>query len=125
MYIKMLEAVSEMLDPFKPSTESSKTQDRMGVQCAKLMLDKIIEGMKGDPTPQAVETFKEQVDIASTIDVPKQPKQPKNAISLEVNDKRKIVCVHNALPDTIIELDGKRYSPAEAIGMTFTKGNIL
>ena len=103
----MLEAVSVML----------VGEQSIKVKCAKTILDKIIEGMDTGIPDVIVEDKIEKIKEKALA--------PKNEVSMEVDDKRKIVKVHNATPDTIIELDGKKYAPAQVIGMTFTKGKIL
>jgi len=119
MHIPMLEAISKMLEFEDEDTRDLKVER---VKCAKFMLDKIIEGMKGTPSLEPLVTLNKPL----TPKAPERHDRPSaTAPSIEVDDERKIVRVHNAQPDTIIELDGKKYTPAQALGRTFQKGKIL
>jgi hypothetical protein len=139
MIINMLEAVSAMLK-MEATTQASTER----VKCAKLMLDKIIEGMKEDtPTAMGYKGGLVVPNLPHHIPQPNPPIPPEKAQpetgkkperhdvphpkepSIEVDEHRTITKVHNALPDTMIELDGKKYTPTQVIGMTFQKGKIL
>ena len=134
MYIKMLKAVSEMLEG---DSLNDYKQWETQVRCAKLMLDKIIEGMdEGVPkilTKDRIANVQipttqpgQMIEVDKNLNpIPQKDTPPVKEVSLEVNDKRRIVKVHNATPTTVVELDGKKYSPTQVVGMTFTKGKIL
>lgn len=118
MYIKMLEAVSNMMADSK----------EIKVQCALTMLNKIIEGMRGDEQPIFVPKNMEVITptfptVQANAKVPTGRPHPTEP-TIEV-EEGKIVRVHNAKADTIIELDGKKYSATEVVGKSFTKGRIL
>lgn len=107
MIVRMLEAVEEML--------KEETNDR--VVCARTMLSKIIDGMREG----------EEVKIPSMpikVDRPKRALSDKKEVQIAV-DNGVVTNVLNATEDTRIELDGKIYTPAEAIGKTFKDGRIL
>ena len=136
MVIKMLQAVSEMLE----GDEVNGNASAEAVRCAKLMLDKVIEGMIDEeksnaPIPLSDPTI--HTDITGKV-IPEQHKPANEKTAAEklrakldekavqiVVDHGKITEVKNALPDTKIELDGKVYTPAECVGKSFEKGRVL
>lgn len=124
MYVKMLEAVSEML---KMPVASTICTER--VKCAKLMLDKIIEGMQGDPSCSTpTKQTKEQINaVATTASPPKPPvkRTPKEDEVEIMVDAGIIKSIKNAKDDTMIQLDGIAYPWLKAIGRNFSEGKIL
>lgn len=122
----MLEAVSLMLE-FKDTDEQMRTYEK--IKCAKIMLDKIIEGMKDKPlkrvivgggrTPEEAETNMKEV-------IPKPKKALPKAGEVEICvDHGIIQSIKNAEEATMIQLDGKAYPWKTAVGMSFTEGKVL
>ena len=142
----MLQAISDMLEGLSPNgvTEEDfmNAARSFGVKtaCAKLMLDKVIEGMIDEeksnaPVPLSDPTI--HVDLTGK-NIPEQhkpvtEKTPAEKLRAKLDEKAvqivvdhgKITEVKNALPDTKIELDGKVYTPAECVGKSFEKGRVL
>jgi len=129
MVVEMLEAVSEMMS-LKNDDDAVKAMER--VRCAKMMLDKIIAGMKKETLlsekPQ-IHTLNVE-EHQGTLRKAEVPLNAKPAKSLESNvkivvDKGKITSVLNATDDTKLELDGKVYPWTECIGKAFQTGRVL
>lgn len=123
MVINMLKAISRIL-------EDSKEQK---VICAKVMLEEIIKGMeipkeditqvikpKKEPIVQLIQP-KPEPPVPLTSKPPKKP-VPKDKRRLVV-DHGKIVRIENY--NGMLELDGKRVSSKDAIGMSFTNGRFI
>lgn len=128
MYIKMLEAISEMVD-IKGDTEVKEALVR--VRCGKSMLDKIIEGMKGDVDEMVkvpLVNEKEAIDKSSPVETQKpidrKKKMSKDDVEITV-DNGKIKAIKNAKDNTMIELDGIPMHWKQALGKSFTKGKVL
>ena len=111
MIIPMLEAISSMMKDTK-ETE---------VKCAKIMLDKVIEGMKDKHIPT--------VEIPTLIDTtPRQvlpPKLKKDDYQIIVDKNQKIVSIKNLPLDAKVELDGVVMTHQESLGKTFVSGKVL
>lgn len=116
MIKNMLIAASKMLE---------KSKDRK-VQCAKTVIDEIVAGMepsvKEEPRPiLPVVRFAENPDDPAVK--PAKPSPPKGKIMV---DQGKIKSIEGVdLDTTMIELDGKAMTCAEAIGKSFQRGKIL
>lgn len=122
MIISMLQGVSEML----------KDTKEVEVKCAKIMLDKIIDGM-----------CREDVKVVSSPTSPQKdkPKQGHQPPPQESNEPEYIVAVENGILlgikyqgesgveeaefDLAIEVDGKITTYGAAKGNKFTSGRIL
>jgi hypothetical protein len=117
MIADMLQAVSEMLD-FKKEEDTKIILAR--INCAKIMLDKIISGMK--------------TEGMTNITLPYGKPQPKINDGKAQNQRSDVQLVvdggfikevKNALESTKIELDGVAYPWKEVIGKSFTSGRVL
>lgn len=124
MVIKMLEAVSDMLH-----FEGEIPLER--VECARIMLDKIIEGMQ----------FKEELHLVShdlgVIDPPNKPTPPKKhtptplpegQYQIEMSADFTIAAIKGnppLAPDAQIELDGKVVAYKDVIGKAYNTVKIL
>ena len=115
MYIPMLEAVSEMLankivDPMKEGIPPNATR----VHCAKIMLDKIIEGMKAKPLPPPIivpEGMQLQsqdfIPVPAGVPVEVKPKRTGKEPEVEYDHVKKVfTSVKNAPPNNQIEING-------------------
>lgn len=127
MIINMLEAVSAMLEI--PDTEKVLIGYEK-VKCAKIMLDKIIEGMKKDKSLD--NSYGKIVDVARLTPIEEAKPNPTSAKRMPKQDEVEIMVdagiiqsIKNAKDDTMIELDGKALPWRKAIGMSFSKGKIL
>ena len=133
MVIPMLEAVSEMLNDDASSAELFMTK----VQCAKTLLDKIIEGMQ---TSQMISTrlsSKPQVDIEDIEEIPTKPNPPKQHIpppipegqyQIEMNPDFTLRAINGTPPlplDAPIELDGRVTVYKDVIGKAYNTIKIL
>lgn len=140
MEINMLEAISEMIKDTK-ETE---------VKCAKIMLDKVILGMKEKCKSKLVV---EDVRICTVCrgydshatDCPKiarelepvsiphkeslkarPPAEPDpNGYEMVVDTQNRILKIKNLPLEALVSLDGVTMTHQEAIGKTFTEGKIL
>ena len=111
MLVPMLEAIAEMLKDTK-ETE---------VKCAKIMLDKVIEGMKEKEAPFGLQPHP---DVPSIRDIQKRTVKKEGDVQIVV-EHGKITNVLNAREDTRIELDGKEYGWQETIGKSFSTGRVV
>ena len=111
MLKNMLQAVSKML-------ASSKEEK---VLCAKIIVDEIISGMcpeKNEEIDEPQDEFPERKKIKS-----KEVLVPKGKITVE---QGKIFSIEGVpLETTMLELDGKKMTCAEAIGKPFQHVQIL
>ena len=116
----MLEAVRDILDiPNDASSASAAAK----VDCARIMLDKIIEGMQ----------VKEMTLIPSALSPEIVQPEPVKPVKIIPKDKRKIVVGSNSIikdilnfpDDGKIELDGKIMTKKEAIGKKFDTGRFV
>lgn len=116
----MLEAVTEMLEG----------SYEIKVQCAKIMLDKVIEGMQSDPENQISDVIKIPLKEIKrktpnnappvTINPPNQDQYP-----IILNDDKTIKEIQGLPFDALVELDGIKMTHQDAIGMAFQQGRIL
>lgn len=109
MVIDMLEAISDMLNQ----------SEEVKVQCAKLMLDKIISGLVKNP---------EEVEKELKFNPPQNKKKvipQQDQIAIVPNDDGTIKDIIGMDDDGKIELDGVVYTRKEAIGRKFQNGRIL
>ena len=129
----MLEAVSTMLTG--DSTEDHSSSDAR-VNCAKIMLDKIIEGMKSDKDKKAITSMdyakaevkilaQDPLPILKAVPAPPEKREPKpDEVEIMV-DAGRIKSIKNAKDNTMLQLDGKAMPWREAIGKSFTEGKVL
>lgn len=120
MIIDMLEAVSEMLN--------GAEFDKVKVQCARVILIKIIEGMKRNDKPVIVSynyeiRNQEEVKITPPKREKIQPQQDQFAIV--PNDDGSIKDIIGMDDEGKIELDGVLYTKKEAIGKKFQTGKVI
>lgn len=126
MVVKMLEGVSDMLD--------GNAGDK--VKCGKIMLDKIIEGMKEESKDIGVVKYEwkagtgavdlEQTPTKKTPSAKNLPPVPaKGDYKIEVDSNRRITKIHGLPLDGKVELDGKIMTHQQAIGKQFTEGRII
>jgi len=118
MIVSMLEAISSMLN----QTDVKETQYAgylVRADCAKMMLDKVIEGMreKGVPDYPGVPT--------APTGPGKTAKKPREDEIQVVVEHGKITNVLYAKEDTQLELDGKVYPWQECIGKSFSSGRVV
>lgn len=118
---EILKAVSEMLKIGSMGLEEFKVQ----VKCAKIVLDKIIEGMEGiKPIPPTgnfpLETIRPMRNYPNVTET----KHSSN-FRIIVNDVGKIERIDGLPLDGLVELDGKKMTHTQSIGKTFTHGKIL
>ncbi len=111
MIVNMLKGVSEMLD---------KSQE-VKVQCAKIMLDKIIDGMK---EPEYIKQKPGTVVPVKTVNA--HPIEPQYEISVEHG---RLVWIHidkeDAPHDLPLLVDGVETTYGQAIGRAFQNGSLL
>lgn len=145
MYIPMLEAISEMLSSSKPTSPGTapvgstthKAPSSEKVECAKIMLDKIIEGMKEEEEPGNMQDIMGiHPELLGNLPHPNPPKPAEKSkpeskrvpkpdeVGIEVNNGL-ITKIINAKDNTMIQLDGKAYPWRKVIGMSFTEGKVL
>ena len=119
MYVKMLEAISEML----ALPDDQKDLDAYKqVWCAKLMLDKIIEGMQ---EPKAELTTWASTSNSTKVEMSKlkaeEPKRTGKEPEVEYDHVKKIFTrVDNVPEDGMIELNGYRVRATAIVGKTLT-----
>lgn len=119
MIIDMLEAISEMIN--------DANEDK--VACAKIMLDRIIEGMKREKEGSIIVAYNDH--LKETLDVKIQPPKkkiiPPNAEQYPIilNDDKTIREIQGLPLDAMVELDGIAMTYQDAIGKTFQTGKIL
>lgn len=119
MIIDMLEAVSEMLGL---SLIEKREANDPNVICAKLMLDKIIQGMKKDGF--SIRSAKEDPEVK--LNPPNKIKTPKeDQYAIVLNDDRTIREIQGYPLDGKIKLDGVIMSHLDAIGKTFQQGELV
>ncbi len=126
MIINMLEAVSAMLEVKGGAISASKAE------CAKIMLDKIIEGMKDKDTvfttndTAPIQVIKQDEIVQVTPPSPPTPKRVPKPDEVEIMvDAGIIKSIKNAKDDTMIQLDGIAYPWRKAIGRSFSEGKVL
>ena len=123
MVIQMLEAVSEMLNDDASSAELFMTK----VQCAKTLLDKIIEGMNPDTALfQPVEVATPAAPIPPKKHIP--PALPEGQYQIEMSADFTIAAIKGnppLAPDAQIELDGKVVAYKDVIGKAYNTVKIL
>lgn len=111
----MLEAVSNMLDKGQGTFEIIAYHSK--IDCAKIMLDKIIESLKKDPN-----ALEQELKITP----PKRKSTQNNdQVAIVPNDDGSIKDIIGMDDDGKIELDGKVYTKKEAIGRKFQHGRVL
>jgi hypothetical protein len=115
MVIDMLEAVKEMLN------DSKETK----VNCAEIMLGKIIEGMKR--TSYRIEELEVKIPPPTPQGKVRPPKSDQYAIVPNDDGSIREILDPSGAPakEGMIELDGKEYTFQEAIGKKFQSGRIL
>lgn len=119
MIVKMLEAVSIMLDiGSEPAAESVAR-----VQCAKVMLDKIIEGMN-DEVEETPRSFTVVPKVELLEPAPKKREPSTNEIEV-VAEAGIIKAIKNAKENTELLVDGVKMPWTEAIGKSFTEITML
>lgn len=125
MVIQMLEAVSEMLNL---SLEERRESINTNVKCAKLMLDKIIEGMR----PLNIESLEPITSITPKLKVSPQ-KRPKDKVEIIADDHpmggKMIKDIKGMEPGEMMEIDDGggwvKMSWEKAIGKKFISGRVL
>ena len=125
----MLEAVSMMLD-FNKEIYMNVPAER--VECAKIMLDKIIEGMKPRETFFDIEN--KEIDVLPLPKAPNPPKQhipppiPDGQYQIEMNPDFTLRAINGTPPlslDAPIELDGRVTTYKDVIGKAYNTIKIL
>jgi len=137
MIIPMLEAISNMIE-IKDSDDNLTSIAK--VESAKIMLDKIIEGMKEKGMGSSAFTdffgntdFRKLYEKTPTADTPNVASQrPKHPARVAKEGKVEIMVdagiiksIKNANDDTMLELDGRAMPWKDAIGKSFTEGKVL
>ena len=118
MVIPMLEAISTMLSGCKDAK----------VECAKIMLDKVIEGMKPDTT---IDEIRKLASAGEPLisDMPKfKPKLPKPKESdyqIIVDENQRIKEIKGLPLEALVEIDGVVMTHLKSIGLNFTSGKVL
>ena len=119
MIIDMLTGVSEMLRDTK----------EVEVKCAKIMLDKIIDGMLKenitvvDTTPKKASP--KPKPQPGQVELEMQAAEGKGEYRIIVDSQKRIKEIEGAMDTTMVELDGVPMTVKEAIGKTFVSGRIL
>lgn len=134
----MLQAVSEMLkEGIDYKLEEHKTQ----VKCAKIILDKIVEGLNTKPPPDLsskvnwsyAPTSYEQIEkdypkpepTLEPVPVKKKEKIPEGKYKIVKNANNRLVRIDGLPLDAMVELDGKAMTHEQARGKEFISGRIL
>lgn len=119
MTTNMLQAISKMLEQ-QGTFEVVAFKER--VKCAKLMLDKIIEGLNQDSAsiPCDVELVKGEFPPSKEPE-PKPKSQHQGQYQVVVDADQKLSKINGLPLDTQIIVDGKKMTYQQAIGKTFGK----
>ena len=112
MTTKMLQAISQMLE-HQGTTEISAFKER--VKCAKLMLDKIIEGLNGATPDTVIHTS----PIKEPTAPPKHKPQHQGQYKVIVDTNQKLSKIEGLPLDAKIVVDGKAMTHQQALGKTF------
>ncbi len=135
MIESILSAISEMLTEVEVvGTPSSQTSVALieRVKCAKIMLDKVIEGMRKREEVATEynwnaewKSAKPEGKIKIRETEPIEKIKEKGEYKIVVDGQNRIVRIDNLPPDAFVELDGVAMIHQAAIGKTFTSGKVL